>query len=70
MLTNKQLVSVAEDIENFKKWSQCAIELHHVTIRQGSALLRRLLVEDAAGKAWRQIGFSKSLSLGGPSSST
>ena len=34
MLTNKQLVCVAEDIENFKKWSQWAIELDNVTIRQ------------------------------------
>ena len=64
-LTNNQLVYVAEDIENFKKWPQWAIELNNVTIRQGSSVLRRLLVEDAAGKAWGQIGFSKSPSLDG-----
>jgi len=52
MLTNNQLVYVAEDIENFKKWPQWAIDLNNVTIRQGSSVLRRLLVEDAAGKAW------------------
>jgi hypothetical protein len=66
MLTNNQLLSVAEDIEYFKKWSDCSIELDNATIRQGSAALRRLLLEDAAGKAWRQTGFPKSPNLEGP----
>jgi hypothetical protein len=66
MLTKNQLISVAEDIEYFKKWSECTVELDTATIRHGSAALRRILVEDAAGKAWRQVGFPKSPTLDGP----
>lgn len=66
MLTKNQLRAVAEDIEYFQDWWQHGERLNHAEIRRGSAALRRLLVEDAAGLAWRQVGFLKSPTLQGP----
>ena len=66
MLSNPQLDAVAEDIEYFQNWAQHSEGIDNAEIRRGSAALRRLLVEDAAGIAWRQMGFEKSPSLPGP----
>ncbi|MEQ8693913.1 MAG: hypothetical protein RIC85_01120 [Gammaproteobacteria bacterium] len=53
-MDNDQLRSVAEDLEYLKEdWHP---EITEPDIRRGSATLRRLLVEDAYGKAWRQLG--------------
>ena len=65
-LTKPQLVSVAEDIEHFQHWWTNGGTVSNAEIRQGSAALRRLLVEDAAGNAWRPLGFSKTPTLQGP----
>jgi len=66
MLSHARLTAVAEDIENFKKWWEHSETVDTVAIRQGSAALRRLLVEDTAGTAWRQVGFGKTPMLQGP----
>jgi hypothetical protein len=54
------LVAVAEDLEYLAKWGP---DISNAEIRRGSAVLRRLLVEDAYGAAWRAIGEIKQPSL-------
>src|ERR1700747_2427908 len=62
-----RLTAVAEDIEYFRSWwERSPAAADNATIRHGSAALRRLLVEDVAGAAWRQLGFEKSPTLQGP----
>jgi len=65
-LSRDRLIAVAEDIEQFQSWWAHSESLSNTLIRQGSAALRRLLVEDVAGRAWRQMGFSKSPTVQGP----
>lgn len=49
------LISVAEDLEYLRdEWGPDTVA---PAIRRGSATLRRLLVEDAYGGAWRAVGF-------------
>lgn len=66
VLTSGQLTTVAEDIEHFGQWWEHSDQVFGTEIRHGSASLRRLLVEDIGGTAWRQMGFFKSPSLQGP----
>ncbi|MFJ3260146.1 hypothetical protein ACIPK7_07840 [Pseudomonas sp. NPDC086581] len=47
------LITVAEDLEYLSQWGP---EISNAEIRRGSAVLRRLLVENAYGNAWRAIG--------------
>ena len=54
------LVAVAEDLEYLSQWGS---EISNGEIRRGTAVLRRLLVEDAYGNAWRAIGKAKQPSL-------
>jgi len=61
------LAVVAEDIEHFQEWfERSPTSVDNAMIRRGSATLRRLLVEDMAGQAWRQLGFRKSPTIIGP----
>jgi hypothetical protein len=49
--------SVAEDIVHLRdEWGS---DISDAAIRRGSAVLRRLLVENAYGQAWRAAGFLK-----------
>jgi hypothetical protein len=66
MMSSTRLAAIAEDIEYFGKWWERSQDIGPATIRHGSAALRRLLVEDDAGQAWRQAGFSKEPMLDGP----
>jgi hypothetical protein len=66
MLSDTRLVSIAEDLEHFAEWWAGSGSIDNATIRRGSASLRRLLVEDAAGKAWRQLGLEKEPRLQAP----
>ncbi len=50
------LVTVAEDLEYLARWGS---EISNAEIRRGSAILRRLLVDDVYGLAWRAIGETK-----------
>ena len=60
-------MAVAEDIEYFRsRWELSPVVADNAIIRHDSAALRRLLVEDVAGTAWRQSGFEKSPTLQGP----
>lgn len=54
------LVAVAEDLHYLSQWGP---EISDAEIRRGTAVLRRLLVEDAYGAAWRAIGKEKQPSL-------
>ena len=54
------LIAVAEDLEYLAGWGA---EITAGEIRRGTAVLRRLLVEDAYGTAWRAIGLTKQPSL-------
>lgn len=54
------LIAVAEDLEYLSKWGS---DITGAEIRRGTAVLRRLLVEDAYGTAWRAIGHEKQPSL-------
>src|SRR5258707_1262072 len=66
-LERRRLVSIAEDLEYFREWwTNADRALKNVEIRHASGALRRLLVEDAAGKAWRGVGFEKSPKIKGP----
>jgi hypothetical protein len=65
-LSHAHLLAVAEDIEHFRGWWEHSEAVDNTTIRHGSAGLRRLLVDDSAGAAWRQIGYTKSPTLQGP----
>lgn len=52
-MTPEDLRIVAEDLEYLADWGP---EISDREIRHGSAVLRRLLVEDVYGTAWRAIG--------------
>lgn len=54
------LVAVAEDLEYLSQWGS---GITAAEIRRGTAVLRRLLVEDAYGTAWRAIGQKRQPSL-------
>ena len=54
------LIAVAEDLEYLAQWGS---QISNAEIRRGTAILRRLLVEDTYGAAWRAIGQSKQPSL-------
>ncbi|MBV8656407.1 MAG: hypothetical protein JO142_01145 [Burkholderiales bacterium] len=54
------LVIVAEDLEYLAHWGA---DISNAEIRRGTAVLRRLLVEDSYGAAWRAIGETKQPSL-------
>jgi len=54
------LIAVAEDLEYLSQWGA---DISNAEIRRGTAILRRLLVEDAYGAAWRAIGEIKQPSL-------
>lgn len=59
--------SIADDIEWFEKeWCTLYEPPSDAEIRRGSAALRRLLVEDSLGKAWRMFGFDKQPTIVGP----
>jgi len=59
--------SVADDIEWFEKeWCTLYEPPSDAEIRRGSAALRRLLVEDYLGEAWRKFGFEKQPRVLGP----
>jgi len=53
-LTPDQLSVVAEDLEFLR--TEWHAEVHNADIRRGSAILRRLLIDDAYGTAWRSVG--------------
>lgn len=58
---------VADDIEWFaREWCTLFVPPREEDIRRGSAALRRLLVEDALGNAWRHFGFERQPRLRGP----
>jgi hypothetical protein len=50
------LNAVAEDLEYLGEWGP---DIRDADIRRGSAVLRRLLIEDAYGQAWRSCGFAR-----------
>jgi hypothetical protein len=60
-----RLLTVAEEIEDFGQWWK-AESVDATTIRHGSGVLRRLLVEDGAGSSWRALGFKKEPKIQGP----
>lgn len=60
-----RLLTIAEDIEYFGQWHKAA-SVDSTAIRHGSSILRRLLVEDAAGTSWRALGFKKEPTIQGP----
>ena len=60
-----RLLTVAEDIEYFSQWWKSE-SVDTTAIRHGSGILRRLLVEDAAGTGWRALGFKKEPTIQGP----
>ena len=56
-MTKQEIITVAEDIDYFaNEWNENATE---ASIRRGSPILRRLLVEQILGKAWRAVGNEK-----------
>jgi hypothetical protein len=59
-MDDESLVAVAEDLEYLSQWGP---DITDPEIRWGSAVLRRLLVEDAYGQAWRAMGRSKQPNL-------
>jgi hypothetical protein len=65
-LEHTRLLVLAEDIEFFRRWWENGDSPDDVAIRHGSSVLRRLLVEDAAGRAWRKLGFKKTPTVQGP----
>jgi len=54
------LVAVAEDLRYLAGWGG---QITDAEVRRGTAVLRRLLVEDAYGHAWRTIGQQKEPTL-------
>lgn len=54
------LVAIAEDLEYLAQWGS---DISNAEIRRGTAILRRLLVEDSYGAAWRAVGNIKQPSL-------
>ncbi len=64
MLSDTEILTVIEDLEYLRDtWIG---EISDAEIRRGSALLRRLLVEDIYGMAWRTAGFKAQPSVAGP----
>ena len=59
-MDHDSLIAIAEDLEYLSQWGA---EISNAEIRRGTAILRRLLVEDAYGTAWRTIGEPKQPSL-------
>lgn len=59
-MTPDDLRIVADDLQYLAEWGS---DISDGEIRRGSAVLRRLLVEDAYGHAWREIGKDKQPSL-------
>jgi hypothetical protein len=59
-MDNDSLIAVAEDIQYLGTWGS---DISNAEIRRGTAILRRLLVEDAYGAAWRAVGEEKQPSL-------
>ena len=59
-MTPDEVKIVADDLEFLKQWNS---DIPEGDIRRGSAVLRRLLVEDAYGRAWRSIGKPKQPTL-------
>lgn len=47
------LIAIAEDLEYLAQWGS---DITNAEIRRGTAILRRLLVEDSYGAAWRAVG--------------
>ena len=59
--------SIADDIEWFEReWCTLYEPPSDADIRRGTATLRRLLVEDWVGTAWRHFGFAKQPFVVGP----
>jgi hypothetical protein len=54
------LIAVAEDLEYLAQWGS---QISNAEIRRGTAILRRLLVEDTYRAAWRTIGEAKQPTL-------
>lgn len=54
------LVAVAEDLEYLSTWGG---DISNAEIRRGSAILRKLLVDDSYSAAWRAIGEEKQPSV-------
>ena len=59
-MNNDDARLVVEDLEYLRQWGP---EITDAEIRRGSAVLRRLLVEDAYGQAWRFVGKQKQPTL-------
>jgi hypothetical protein len=59
-MDNDSLIAVAEDLEYLSHWGS---DISNAEIRRGTAVLRRLLAEDAYGAAWRAIGEIKQPTL-------
>lgn len=59
--------TVADDIEWLRReWCTIFAPPREDEIRRGSAALRRLLLEDSLGKAWRHFGFERQPRISGP----
>jgi hypothetical protein len=52
-MTDDDILIVADDLQYLREWGP---DMSDGDIRRGSAVLRRLLVEDAYGQAWRAAG--------------
>jgi hypothetical protein len=59
-MDRESIAMVAEDLEYLASWPG---DITDPEIRRGTAVLRRLLVEDAYGAAWRAIGRDKQPTL-------
>lgn len=59
-MDNDSLTAVAEDLLYLGTWGS---DISNAEIRRGTAILRRLLVENAYSNAWRSIGEEKQPSL-------
>ena len=55
-MDRETLQSVAEDLVHLRSWHDATPT---ADVRRGSAILRRLIVEDIYGAAWRAIGAQK-----------
>ena len=55
-MTPDEIRIVADDLNYLKQWDS---DIPEGDIRRGSAVLRRLFVDDAYGTAWRAVGESK-----------
>ena len=56
-MNRAQIQTVIEDLEYLS--SDWVKDISDPKVRRGSAILRRLLVEDAYGRAWRAIGLQQ-----------